>query len=69
MPPAVAIGSARYEAKLVGDHLIGQASADVVLAGLGPATLPLEPCNLALGKSAWDTGRNSPLSRWERGRG
>ena len=52
--PAVAIGSARYEAKLVDGHLIGQASADVVLASLGPATLPLEPCNLALGKIAWD---------------
>ena len=38
----------------MGDHLIGQASAEVVLAGLGPATLPLEPCNLAFGKIAWD---------------
>ena len=53
--PAAAIISARYEAKLVGDHLVGQASAEVILAGPAPAMLPFEPCNLALGKIAWDT--------------
>ena len=46
------------------DHLIGQASADVVLAGLGPATLPLEPCNLALGKIAWDPAEILPSPVW-----
>ncbi len=55
VPPAAAITSARYEATLQGDHLAGQASLDVALAGPAPAMLSLEPCNLALGKMAWDT--------------
>ena len=57
--PAAAITSARYEAKLVGDHLAGQAALGVVLAGPAPAMLPLEPCNLALGKMALGCGAAS----------
>ena len=52
--PTAAITSARHTARLVGDHLVGQTSAEVVLAGPAPAVLPLEPCNLALGKAFWD---------------
>ena len=52
--PAAAITSARYEAKLVGNHLAGQATLDVVLAGPRRRMLPLEPCNLALGPVTWD---------------
>ena len=51
--PAVAITQTRYEAKLDGDHLTGQATADVFLNGQTPKMLPFEPCNLAVGKIVW----------------
>ena len=58
--PTAAVGSARYEAKLVGENLVGQTSANVVLTGASPAMLSLEPCNLAIEKTAWDTTNNLP---------
>ena len=58
--PLAVVTRARYEAKLVGDHLAGQAALRVVLAGPAPAMLPLEPCNLALGQVAWDAEEPQP---------
>ena len=46
--PAASIIAGRYEAKFVGDQLVGKRSLNVVLAGAPPAMLPFEPCNLAL---------------------
>ena len=51
-PPAV-VAAARYEAKWLGERLVGKAALEVILAGPAPAVLPLEPCNLAVGKASW----------------
>jgi len=62
-PPAASIATARYEARLVGDRLIGHAYWDVVLARDGPAALPLEPCGAAVTAARWqsaDAGGSSP---------
>ena len=53
-PPAV-VAAARYEAKWLGERLVGKAALEVILAGPAPAVLPLEPCNLAVGKASWRT--------------
>jgi hypothetical protein len=67
--PAAALRATRYEAKLVDDHLIGQTSAEVVLAGPAPGRLSLEPCNLALGNIAWDPADALPSPTGRRGGG
>ncbi len=61
-PPA-AVTSARYEAKLVGERLVGHAVLDVSLTGPSPAMLPFEPCNVAVGRATWATA--SPLPKGE----
>ncbi len=62
--PSAAIIAARYEAKLVGQRLIGRATLDVTLAGAAPRLMPLAPCNFAIQKAAWDSVV-SPLSLGE----
>ena len=59
--PAVAAISARYEARLADDQLIGEAAMDVILAGSEPALLSFEPCNLAIRSTNW-TGTPSQQS-------
>ena len=58
--PAAAIVSARYEAKLVEEQLVGRASINVILTGQAPASLPFEPCNLALENIVWSTAEMLP---------
>ena len=52
--PSAAIVAARYEAKLVGERLIGRATLDVTLTGASSSLMPLAPCNVAIRKAAWD---------------
>ena len=62
--PSAAIAAGEYEAKLVGERLIGRAKLDITLAAATPVRLPFAPCNLAIDKAAWDLPA-SPLPKEE----
>ena len=62
--PSAAIAAVQYEAKLVGERLIGRATLDVTLAAPTPAFLPFAPCNLAIEKAAW-VSEISPFPKGE----
>ncbi|MEN6457671.1 MAG: hypothetical protein ABFC63_01970 [Thermoguttaceae bacterium] len=46
--PLASIAAARYEARLVGERLLGRATLDVVLLGRRAVLLPVDPCNLSM---------------------
>lgn len=52
---AARVVAARYRARLSGEGpLVGQAEFEVVHGAEAPVLLPLDPCNLAIGKASWD---------------
>jgi hypothetical protein len=53
--PLTAIAAADYEAKLVGERMVGRAALDIVLSGPAPALLSLSPCTLAISKASWNS--------------
>jgi hypothetical protein len=53
--PLTAIAAAEYEAKLIGDRLVGRASLDITVSGPAPTLLSLSPCTLAISKASWNS--------------
>ncbi len=49
------ITAAEYQAQLSGEQLLsGRATLEITHSGKSPGMLPLEPCNAAIHKTAWD---------------
>ena len=63
--PLTAISASHYDAKLVGEHLLGRGTLDVVAAGSRPTLLPFDACNLAIREVVWDgsTDRHAKSNR------